>query len=320
MVFEKKSKNRIKSYIALLVGVTLGAVCLIYISYSFHWQDVWSVLRQADLLLFVTSSIVILISYWFVRALRWRVLLNVEDKQVPFVEFYLYTAFTAGLSLVTPFQSGEALKVELLRKHGGERVTGYAVFALERILDLLTLLIIAATGLGSTIDGEFLPYIYGLLFVAIVGSACVFALLVFAPYRKLREFRGWACGMWNVQTIGAAFLLTVVSWLLVAAGWNLVLRSIGIALSGEQTLTLLSLTTLFGILSFVPGAIGVAEISVTQILSRFGFELAQAQSGALILRCFFLMVLILATAHYLLLILRRGDDLKRKTNLQGEIL
>jgi len=44
-----------------------------------------------------------------------------------------------SFAIITPLQSGEALKVEMLKKIGAlERVPGYGIFITERILDLIT--------------------------------------------------------------------------------------------------------------------------------------------------------------------------------------
>ena len=51
----------------------------------------------------------------------------------------------------------------------------------------------------------------------------------------------------------------------------------------------------------MPGAIGVSEVSAANILMSFGFEKSLAQTGALVLRAYALVIILLALVHLIFL-------------------
>jgi len=54
--------------------------------------------------------------FWLFRALRWFVLLEASGIHIAFSRLYLVGAISVALAILTPLQSGEALKVEFLKK------------------------------------------------------------------------------------------------------------------------------------------------------------------------------------------------------------
>ena len=296
----KKLKSQKKLLLLLLAFIICG-ICVYYIINSFQWEQIWQVLKQANLFIFFVGSITTLILYWLARCLRWYVLLRDENKSVSFFRLYLYTAISVGFSTITPFQAGEALKVELLKKHDATRVSGYTGFAIEKILDILFILLFALIGLNAEFNDKFKVYIYivvgGLFFFSIVFFTLVFLL----PHKQLDKLRQALKERVKVGVLVQASLLTFISWILTAFGWYLALQSIGIYLDYHQMALLLSLTTLAGIISFVPGAVGVSEISISQILIKIGYEPSMAQAGALAIRGYALVIIGLAIIHLLVL-------------------
>ena len=124
------------------------------------------------------------------------------------------------------------------------------------------------------------------------------------PDRRLLALRAWIVVRLRVQILLPAILLTIGSWLIIVLGWKLAVQSIGINLNLYQSLVFAALTTLIAIISFVPGAIGVSEISAANILTNFGYETSLAQTGAVVLRGYALMIILLALVHLIFLNVR----------------
>ena len=166
LIQKLKTQNK---YLLLLLGIFICGICIYYIINSFQWEQIWQVLKQANLPIFFIGSVSTLILYWLTRCLRWYVILRNENKSVSFFRLYLYTAIAVGFSTITPFQAGEALKVEMLKKHDATRVSGYTGFAIEKILDILFILLFALIGLNAEFNAKFKVYIYivvaGLIFL-----------------------------------------------------------------------------------------------------------------------------------------------------------
>ena len=136
----------------IILPCLLGSLCLYYILISFQWAEIWLILRRTDVLIFLVSSVTATLAFWFLRAVRWAYLLRGERLSISFFKLYLYTAVTVGFANFTPFQSGEALKVEMFRKYGGNRLSGYTFFFFEKLLDLAVVALLSLVCLLYTSD------------------------------------------------------------------------------------------------------------------------------------------------------------------------
>jgi uncharacterized membrane protein YbhN (UPF0104 family) len=211
------------------------------------------------------------------------------------------TAVSLSFALFTPLQSGEMLKIELLKKYGMiRRFPGYGSFLVERALDLAVLLTMACVSLLTIVD--ILPnrtYAYGILGCLVL--ACVAGLIALAKVRlkgrpqQLMETMRQCVG--NVPTLIMVTAITCVSWASVAFSWQVFLYSGGIHVSFAQAVALMSIVALISILSLIPGGIGVSEVGTSQMLMHFGFAAPVAQAGSLVLRCYSLVAIALGVGH-----------------------
>lgn len=98
-----------------------------------------------------------------------------------------------------------------------------------------------------------------------------------------------------------ASIFTVLSWLMVILGWKNALASVAVDINFLQASSLVSMTTLLIIISFVPGAIGVSEVGIAAILTKMGFDPPLAQTGAIAIRAYTIIILGLTLIHWLVL-------------------
>jgi len=62
------------------------------------------------------AVIVTILSFWLLRTMRWFTLLKASGINVNFFHLYLAGSISIAFATITPFLSGEVLKVELLKK------------------------------------------------------------------------------------------------------------------------------------------------------------------------------------------------------------
>lgn len=291
-----------KKSILIIFVVIVGLACLTKVLFEYQWQSIWAALKNSNAPLLILGSSLSIIFYWLCRALRWQVLLKAENTNLPFWQIYLVTAISVGSSTVTPFQSGEALKVEYLRKHGCGRLAGYAIFFIERLFDLLTVVGLGILGISFGFDFG-IPQLYFYIlaaaliiaFLTVVGIIFLFPSERLNPARNLLRKKGQQ--KWSLLL---AATLTVFSWMMVILGWNAALKSVAIDINFLQASSVVSLTTLLAIISFVPGAVGVSEISIATILTKMGIALSVAQTGAIVVRVYALMILVWTLLHWII--------------------
>jgi glycosyltransferase 2 family protein len=283
---------------------TLFVVASVYYIWSrFEWAQIFAALRTADLGLFFAGSFITILGFWALRALRWSLLLKtVNAAGGSFLGLYLCTACCLALSIVTPAQSGEALKVEMLRKVTGlQRFEGYSCFAIERAFDVLCVLqlgiaaMILGVGHGLGLPVSFL--VASCLLVCAATIATAFAATRFGPWKvRVRSMLGIFVA--SPSRLLLAWLYSMVGWLVVVAGWGCCLAAAGVWLSPSQLMFVTSAVTLVNVLSLVPGGLGVSEVSTVVLLGHFGVPAAMSQAGAILLRAYGVVNLLFGCLHF----------------------
>jgi uncharacterized membrane protein YbhN (UPF0104 family) len=295
--------KNVKRILGTIVSGVILFLCTYYIIFNFQWHDIFQLLTQIDLKWFLGGGIGTILLYWMIRTMRWFILLKATDIHIDFYRLYLVGAISMAFTTITPLQSGEALKVELLKKVGAlDRVPGYGIFMTEKILDLIIVLLIALLSLLFGVS-KFLNR--GTMFAAVAVILICFTVF-FVIIQRIppnnnvgRFFQPFNQCVRSPRVLACAVLLTIVGWFLVILGWYVSLRSISISLTILDTTALTAITTLIGILSLIPGALGISEVSISSFLVYLKQDVAMAQAGALIIRIYSGMILILGFAHFL---------------------
>jgi uncharacterized membrane protein YbhN (UPF0104 family) len=242
--------------------------------------------------------------FWLFRTLRWFVLLKAAGVNVNFFLLYVIVSMSIAFALITPFQSGEALKVELLKKTGAlERVPGYGIFVTERFLDLLVVLSIAALSLIFSVSQLMDRAVVLTLAALVLAGLTIFVVVIirispaniigrfFAPLKQCIK---------SGKTLITVLALTLCGWLAVTLGWYFSLLSISISLGFFETVALTTITTLINIFSLIPWALGISEVSISSFLIYFKQDIALAQAGALIIRVYAAIALIMGFAFFII--------------------
>lgn len=190
--------------------------------------------------------------------------------------------FTSGMVMaVTPAKVGEVLKSALLKRINGTPISASAPIVLaERITDGLAMLLLM--GAGLTLYPPARPAFAALLALTVVGLLLVqsqslmhrtLAMLARLPlvgkatprvataYESSQRLLSW-------RLLFVSTIMSVVSWFGECAAMYYVL--VGLGVSGEALLLkatfVFAASTLFGLVSFLPGGLGVSEASSTGLL------------------------------------------------------
>lgn len=238
-----------------------------------------------------------IIIFWLFRTIRWFVLLKETGIHMNFYRLYLIGSISVALAILTPLQSGEALKIELLKKAGHlERIPGYGIFFTERILDLIIVILIAISsimfGLSKILNKEII------LIAATIILICIIIFLTIIRHvssdniigRFLQPFN--QC-VRNGKVLATVVLLTIGGWSFVILGWYASLRSISISVNFLDTAAMTAITTLIGILSLIPWSLGINEVSISSFLAYYIQDTTLAQAGALIIRVYGILTLLM---------------------------
>jgi len=271
----------------LIVAPLLLVASAWYIWTQFHWEDITPLLVEVRSGLLILGCGTLYIVYLFIRTCRWLVMVRSSNRAVRFSELYLPTAVLLSFSLVTPAQLGEAFKVEVLKRRGLlSRVEGIGSFIIERLADVIVVLILALVS-GPTA----IPFMNAKEWYLALGTGIALTiglLIILIQYKRDSEFGRWLelfrSTIRAPMLLPKILLLTLLSWLVVAWLWQVAMVSIGVHLGIFQTVAVMTLSTLGAFASFIPGGVGVSEIMIAEILPLFGVDAAQAQAGAIVMR------------------------------------
>lgn len=277
--------------------------CVYYLIFSFQWREAFAVLSSVRIGWCLVMGSITIGMYWFLRAFRWFYLLRNQAITVSFSEVFLSSSMSLAFSIVTPFQTGEIIKVEWLKRRGiAGRTYGYGVFAVERGMDLSVVvgggaISIFASGFGFLSSAA----TTWLLLVVLIGVAvCGWVFWGLHLKGKARDFLDIVRSSLKTPLQGAvAWMLTVGAWLVTALGWQVCLVGTGLDIDFIRTTILTLCVTMINILSMVPGALGVSEVTTAEFLIHWGYSFAESQAGALSLRLYSLLILIFGAALFI---------------------
>lgn len=210
--------------------------------------------------------------------------------------------FTAGMIMsVTPGKVGEVFKSYLLRRVNGTPVTISAPIVLaERLTDGLAMLLLMALGLTLYPPARSLFFV--LLALSIIGIGvmqhqplCTRLLDWIAQFPfgsrvapKLRNIYTSTTQLLDWRVLLVSTLLSFVSWGFECVAFYYVLTGLdltGTALLLLQATFIFAASTLFGLVSFLPGGLGASEVSSAGLLiALLGVSASIATTATIIIR------------------------------------
>ncbi|MDI6760626.1 MAG: lysylphosphatidylglycerol synthase transmembrane domain-containing protein [Candidatus Brocadiaceae bacterium] len=173
-------------------GFLISGICLWLFVRDIEWGRVGMALREAKYF-YVLPCLLGLALVYVLRVLRWQSLVS-EVKRVSFVNIFSATAIGFMANNLLPARAGEIVRTVILgKKEGLGMATVFATIVMERLLDSMSLIILAIvvfalipsvhTGAGTNPtpqevqDAHFLLQIKS--GIGIMGAMCVVSLLLF---------------------------------------------------------------------------------------------------------------------------------------------
>ena len=215
------------------------------------------------------------------RFLRWHGYLLALGARIGFGRDLLI--YLAGFAFtVTPGKAGEAVRSVYLKSAGVPWSPGLAALAVERVLDLAAVVMLAALALQIFADRT----VPALIVIVIVAGL----LLMLTRPRIARRLLAWSPkrGRWlqirnatlslldNARLLLApkrllgGLLIGLVAWGAEAWGLYLLLVWLDVDMGALQAMGIYAISMLAGALSFLPGGLGGAEAAMVALLAAGG--------------------------------------------------
>ncbi len=180
------------------LGFVLSAALLVWTMREVSFAQVWDVLRQSSLPMFVVSALVATIIFPL-RALRWRVILEPVAGDLSFGALWRSTAIGMMVNNVVPARAGELARAYALTREDG-RVSFAAAFAslaVDRIFDAVTVVLLLVGAMfvsafpeGTTISGQPINRVAIVSAVIAVGALAALVGMALFPSLVVRLWIG----------------------------------------------------------------------------------------------------------------------------------
>jgi glycosyltransferase 2 family protein len=279
--------------VALILGISM---CL-YVGAAF-WAargDLLRALRQLPWQA-VPAVIGLVAVGWGLRALRWHYYVRRLQWAVPLrhslMAFFASFAFSA-----TPGKAGEVIKSVLLRtRYNVPLADGTGVLMVERLGDLLAVLVLATGGLALMADG----LVYFVVAAVLVGgmTLCVSSRRIYHPLlgqmAKIRRLSGVTEKILRLLDTGRRLLqpipflvgvgIALIAWGCEGLAFHILIRGFGVTAPMVTSCSIYGIATVVGALSALPGGVGSFEVVMVLLLSRLGLPVAAATLPVVLFR------------------------------------
>lgn len=286
---KKKTKGRLILVVLIGIGIYLG-----FIFYS-NWGEVVRSLNLFELYYLPVILALVFIDYCL-RALRWdyylkRISVNLSKKES-------FLVFFSGLSMaITPGKLGELIKPVILDdKHDIDISKTVPVVLIERFTDIIGMMFLAFLGL--------LVFQYGLK-ILFAGLGIIIAILVIIQSKSLslkilekiakipyvgrfagglEESYNTAYSLLRPKSLSIATLLSFSAWGIECFCLFLIFQGLNVEIGVLSTVFIFAFSTIAGVITMLPGGLGVTEGSIVGLSMMKGAELANATASTILIR------------------------------------
>ncbi len=261
---------------------------------------------------FVVGALFVTVSIIVIKIVRWKLLLKSIGIRVTASEITKPYMASLFISNITPGRVGEPVRSYYLKRSLGHHISKtLPTILLERILDMFMLSLFSMAGV-FVLAGSLNMLVLAGIGLIVAGLTTVFVvagnkklltlvfdifyrMLKFIPrikklgsrIRKLPEnFHAGFVLASKSKHLAAIAAMTILTWMLEFAIIKLSFMAIGTDVSYEILVSVASISTIIGLLTFLPGNIGSFEASSAFFLTQAvpGMTLATATSGILLYR------------------------------------
>jgi len=284
-----KSLSKKQFFIAFILGtVLLYSIMGLYADISSLQAQLNAFIPMAFVLLIILT----LIGYG-IRFLKWTYMTNQIGIPLTLKENF-FVFFSGFAMLITPGKIGELWRSWLIKDlHQTPVSRTIPVVVLDRLTDVMSLLILSAMGLFVSGGTLFLLFCI-LLF---------FSLMLFIKTGCMRKIIHWVISsrmgsrldtlplldetlqeLTSLKFLTGIIFINTIAWLCEGIGLYVIVSGFQMSLPVLDGIYIFSLSSLLGGISMIPGGLGVAEVSMTGLLQASGLPADGAVASTLLLR------------------------------------
>jgi glycosyltransferase 2 family protein len=281
----------------VILFAALGVAIYVAVALATDAGKLASALRQLGWI-GIGSVLALSLFNYLVRFGRWKLYLEALGHRLPARELLL--CYLGGFAFtVSPGRAGEAVRSLYLREHGVTYSESMATLFVERLLDLLTMIVLAS--LVVLVSSSYSWLLIGMAVIAIVALLVVCRpalpdwLARHSDRRAGHRSSKWLAALAKLlrssrtllhpRLLLLGMLLGLLAWGAEGVGFHLVCRGLDLRLEALQAIGIYAVATLTGVAAvFLPAGIGGMEAVMTALLLSRGASVPDAVIATLLCR------------------------------------
>ena len=277
-----KKKSNLKRWVQIIGSVAAGGL-FIWLMAQQNWHDILSTLKRLPIWIWLTV-LVLHVAHAMWNTLRWNVLLHAKEIDLSYAEASkLQFASLFASNFLPSSVGGDVVRVVALRKHGADLTIGLASIVVDRLINIIGVLL-------------FLPTTF-IVFAPMFRNGEIdfrasFALMGF--WEKLKTW--WskffdALGYWlkKPQSIILSLLITVAAVFTLCLSHWLLAKGLGMDVNFMEVVAIRTFAYFVMMIPISLNGLGLRELGMTTLYIAVGATPAQAVSFALITRLFLIL-------------------------------
>lgn len=238
------------------------------------------------------------------QALKWYVIIKKQKIKMTYAEAIRIQFISLFYGFVTPARLGTLIKVAYLQKKTKNFGKSTSSVVIERVFDLIVVLILAAFGsliLIRTITKEMFfntaIWMFGLLLLVVLGFLFLiskntgrktfkflYERLLPSNFKKKtrKDFNGFYNSMPKKRFLVWPFLLTIATWFVIYTPNFLIAKSLGVNIGYLTFIFLVSIATMIAQLPITISGLGVREAALVTMFGLFGIPAPKVMSFAIL--------------------------------------
>ena len=280
--------------IIIIITIIIYTVFLFFSDFS----KIYDHLETFNTIYLIPIFLIVLLS-WCVLFLRWTLLLKNLNISIPYKSSFIIFLSSFALS-ATPGQLGELIKSKLLKNKFDIPISKTApLIFIERIYDLIGAIIVSSFGISYIESGNTILLIFTIILFSLIillRSKIVFTKFL-SLFEKINFLRNKITNIsdiyesiqpsLNPKIFLSSTLLSIIYWMLIGTSSYFVLLALEInTINYFHMISIYSSSIIIGAVTLIPGGVGVAEGSITGLLSLGGVEISIAFVIGILVRVF----------------------------------
>jgi uncharacterized protein (TIRG00374 family) len=284
------------SRFSLLIGILISAACLFFIFQKVNFDEVKHAFVRFEWHYFAIGIASLAFGY-AMRILRWSRILNAGGAHVGMRQCAAPFLGSIALNNVLPLRLGDVVRALVFPSSiGVSRSTSSSSLVMERLVDLMTLLVCLAASLAASRQLSMPAWVGNTAtMLAVVGLLSLLAIFVFSgilsrrlassrwkPARTIGRLLESFDAMSRPRVLGPLFVLSLLIWLGEAGLFYSLLAGFGLGATPTTAIIVMAIATLATLVPSSPGYVGPFHLAAFTAISAFGGSAEQAASFAVL--------------------------------------